>query len=73
MLTFKNMPPGYSRAKDVLRFIQLLVIGFLGIISVKLFPDTHVTGILLAIWIVGFSAASVFFGARAVFSWVFRL
>jgi hypothetical protein len=74
MLNFKEMPPGYSRARDVLRLIQLLVVGTIGMfLCLKYLPSTRFTICLLFVWIAIFSGASVFFGARALLSWAFRL
>jgi CDP-diglyceride synthetase len=74
MINFKKMPPTYSRKKDVLRFIQCVVIGVLGaILAARFVRYTQLTGILMFVWIAASAGASVFFGARAFFSWVLRL
>jgi hypothetical protein len=74
MPIFKKMPPNYSRERDVLRCIQCLVVGCLGVfLAVKYLRYSQLAGILMFAWIAGFIGASVFFGARAFFSWVYRL
>ena len=74
MLNFKKMPANYSRRNDVLRFVLCLVIGVVGaILAVRFSTYTQLTGILTFLWIAATAGASVFFGARAFFSWVFRL
>ena len=74
MLNFKKMPPNYSRQKDVLRFIQCLVASIVvALLAVRFFRYTQLTGILMFLWIAASGGASIFFGARAFFSWVFRL
>jgi hypothetical protein len=68
------MPPNYSPARDVLRFIQsivLLMVG--GLICVKFLPDTRITAGILVAWIIGFSAIGTFFIARVIAVIVFRL
>jgi hypothetical protein len=74
MMPFRKMPTGYSSAKDVLRFVQVVVVELVGALTgVKFLPDTHLSAVLLVIWIVVGSAASVFFIARVFFVFVFRL
>jgi len=68
------MPSDYSLAKDVLRFVQVIVVEIVGLyIGAKLLPDTRISGAILVVWIVAGSATSVFFIARAFAVFVFRL
>jgi hypothetical protein len=70
----KKMPSNYSPAKDLLRFVQVIVVEMAGIfVGLTLLPYTLLSGFLLIIWIVAGSAASVFFIARALAVFVFRL
>ena len=73
-MLFKKMPPNYTLAKDVLRFILSVAIMLVGgLICAKVLPDTRITAGLLFAWIIGFSGISVFFIARAIAVLVFRL
>jgi hypothetical protein len=71
---FKKMPSDYSPAKDFLRFLQVIVVEMAALfVGLTLLPYTLLSGALVVIWIVAGSAACVFFTARPLAVYVFRL